>query len=311
MGGRWRENIEDKKEITFSPNLKNPNTDTSAMNPIIVTHGGVGCPPENKDGTDKAAQVGFEILEKGGSALDAVEAAIVVLEDDPRFNAGTGSFMRLDGSIEMDAIVMGSDGSCGAVAAIKEVKNPISVARKVMTTPHILLVGVGAVEFARKEGFQKFDPRTEKAIKKLADYKEKIGKKDLPAWADKWKEFKYCDTVGAVALDRKGKFAAGSSSGGIPIALKGRVGDSALVGCGAFAGKHGAVTPTGVGEEIIRKVLSKSVYDKIVDGMTPQEACEWGMGLFDSKIPIGIIAVSKEGFGITASKDMAWSILEG
>jgi len=297
--------------MLMSRKLKNPNTDTYAMKPIIITHGGVGCPPENKDGTDKAAKVGFEILEKGGSALDAVEAAIVILEDDPRFNAGYGSFLRLDGSIEMDAIIMDSEGSCGAVAAIKDVKNPISIARKVMTTPHILLVGEGAVDFARREGFQKFDPKTEKAIKKLAEYKEKIKTNDLPEWADKWKEFKYCDTVGAVAVDRQGKFAAGSSSGGIPIALKGRVGDSALVGCGAFAGEHGAVTPTGVGEEIIRKVLSKSVYDRIVDGLTPQEACEWGMGLFDPNIPMGIIAISRDGFGITATNDMAWSVLKG
>ena len=139
------------------------------MNPIIVTHGGVGCPPENKDGTDKAAKVGFDIMKKGGNALDAVEAAIIILEDDERFNAGTGSFMRLNGSIEMDAILMDSEGNCGAVAAIKDVKNPISVARKVMETPHVLLAGEGAIEFARKMGFNLFNPSTEKAKRSLED----------------------------------------------------------------------------------------------------------------------------------------------
>ena len=281
------------------------------MNPIIVTHAGVGSPPENKDGTDKAAKVGFEILKNGGSALDAVEVAIVVLEDDKRFNAGTGSFMRLNGSIEMDAILMDSKGNCGAVAAIRDVKNPILVARRVMGTPHILLVGDGALDFARKEGFERYDPKTEKAVKKLAEYKEKFKKNKLPEWAKKWRDFKLTETVGAVAGDGKGGFAAGSSSGGVPIALKGRVGDSALVGCGAFAGEHGAVTPTGVGEEIMRKLLSKSVYDRIADGMNPQKACEWGLGLFDVDIPMGVIVVSKDGYGIAASKEMAWSVLKG
>jgi beta-aspartyl-peptidase (threonine type) len=281
------------------------------MNPIIVTHGGVGCPPENKDGTDKAAKVGFDIMKKGGNALDAVEAAIIILEDDERFNAGTGSFMRLNGSIEMDAILMDSEGNCGAVAAIRDVKNPISVARKVMRTPHVLLAGEGAIEFARKMGFEFFDPSTEKAKRRFSETKDKLKRKDLPDWAGKWREFKFYDTVGAVVVDLNGKFAAGSSSGGIPIALKSRVGDSAIVGCGAFAGEHGAVTPTGVGEEIIRKVLSKSVYDKLMVEMNPQEACEWALELFDKEIPMGVIAVSDEDYGVASTKEMAWSVLKG
>lgn len=281
------------------------------MNPIIVTHAGVGSPPKNKDATDKAAEIGFELLRSGGTALDTVEAAIIVLEDDERFNAGKGSYMRLDGTIEMDAMLMDSEGNCGAVAAIREVKNPIAVARKVMGTPHILLVGDGAIDFARREGFESYDPKTEKAIKRHSEIKEKLKKNDLPDWTSRWRNFKFCDTVGAVAVDKKGGFAAGSSSGGIPIALKGRVGDSPLIGCGAFAGKQGAVTATGVGEEIMRTVLSKSIYDKLVEGMNPQKACEWGLALIEKGIPIGVIVVSKEGYGVAASKDMAWSVLEG
>jgi isoaspartyl peptidase/L-asparaginase-like protein (Ntn-hydrolase superfamily) len=281
------------------------------MNPLIITHGGVGSPTENKGGTDRAAEAGIEILKKGGSALDAVEAAIVVMEDDIRFNAGIGSFMRWDGTIEMDALLMDSEGNCGAVAAIREVKNPITVARKVMSTPHILLAGEGAIEFARKFGFEKFDPTTEKAIKKLAEMKEKLENDTLPEWYDKWRDFKLSDTVGGVARDRKGRFAAGNSSGGIGIALRGRVGDSPIIGSGAFAGEQGAVTATGVGEEIMRVVLSKSVYDRIAQGMNPQEACEWGIALFEPKIPIGVIAVSRKGSGAAANKEMACSFLEG
>ncbi|UCF08115.1 MAG: isoaspartyl peptidase/L-asparaginase, partial [Thermoplasmata archaeon] len=183
------------------------------MKPVIVTHGGVGCPLENKDGTDRAAMAGFEILENGGAALDAVEAAIVVMEDDQRFDAGFGSYMRLDGTIEMDAMLMDSEGHCGAVAAIREVKNPISVARKVMETPHMLLVGEGAVEFARREGFGPFDPSTEKAQKILTEMRERLKNKDLPGWYGRWSDFTLSDTVGAVAVDEQGNFASGSSSG--------------------------------------------------------------------------------------------------
>ncbi len=278
------------------------------MKLTIIVHGGVGSPLDHADGTEKAAEVGFELLKKGGNALDAVEIATVILEDDPRFNAGTGSYMRLDGSIEMDASIMDSDQNCGAVAAISRVKNPIKIARKIMETPHVLLAGEGAVGFARKLGFKEHDPTTEKAIKKLKEVKEWLKNKEMPVWYEKWRDFEFCDTVGAVAMDGEGNFAAANSTGGTAMMMKGRIGDSAIIGAGLYVGKKCAVTTTGIGEEIIRKVLSKAVYDKIVEGLTPREASEWGLNLIQKTIPMGIIGITPDGYGIASSKEMAYSI---
>lgn len=278
------------------------------MQPLIVAHGGAGSPIKYKDGTEKAAKKGYNVLRKNSKALDAVMEAVVVLENDPRFNAGTGSKMRLDGSIEMDAAVITSNLKCGAVAAIKNVKNPIKIARKVMETPHILLTGEEATNFARKIGFRYYDPTTEKAIKKLEETKRKLRKGVFPVWAKKWKKFEYkkfTGTVGAVARDKKG-FAAAVSTGGTSFMLPGRVGDSALIGCGIYAGRHGAVCATGVGEEIIRNVLSKSVYDRIED-IGSQKACEWGVALLKG-FPTGLIAVSKDDYGMSCSENMACTV---
>jgi len=278
------------------------------MQPIIVTHGGAGSPLEYKNGTEKAAKKGYIVLRKKGNAVDAVVEAVVVLENDPRFNAGTGSRMRLDGSIGMDASVMGSDLKCGAVACIKNVKNPVKVARKIMETPHVLLAGEDATNFARKTGFRYYDPTTEKAIKKLEEDKRKLRKGTFPLWAKKWKKFEYkkfTGTVGAVSRDKNG-FAAAVSTGGTSFMLPGRVGDSALIGCGIYAGRHGAVCATGVGEEIIRNVLSKSVYDKIKT-LGPQKACERGVNLLKG-FPTGLIAVSKDGYGVACSENMACTV---
>ncbi|MGB9635785.1 MAG: isoaspartyl peptidase/L-asparaginase [Thermoplasmata archaeon] len=284
------------------------------MTKAIITHGGAGAGKEYTDGTKKAAEKGMEILKKGGNALDAVVEAIVVLEDDERFNAGTGSYAKLNGEIEMDAALMDSNMQAGGVAAIKRVRNPIRVAKCVMETPHVLLVGEGALDFARKMGFPDYDPMTEKARKKLLEVKEKLRSGDLPPWAEKWKKFAYpglSGTVGAVAMDDANYFAAGSSTGGTSIMLPGRVGDSPLIGSGLYAGKHGAVTTTGIGEEIIKRVLCKSVYDKISRGMHPQKACEWGVSLFPNEISVGIIAVSKKGTGVASNREMAhWLIVE-
>lgn len=289
------------------------------MEPLIVTHAGAGSPIEWKDGTEKAVKKGYNVLRKKG-AVDAVVEAVVVLENDPRFNAGTGSKMKLDGSIEMDAAVMTSDLSCGAVAAIKNVKNPVKVARKIMETPHVLLAGDGATNFARKMGFKYYDPTTGKAIKKLEEVKRKLGKENFPVWAKKWKNFEYkkitetgklgslefTGTVGAVARGKKG-FAAAVSTGGTSFMLPGRVGDSALIGAGIYAGRHGAVCATGVGEEIIRNALAKSVYDKIIE-LGSQPACEWGVSLLKG-FPTGLIAVSKDDYGMSSSEDMACTVM--
>ncbi len=276
--------------------------------PIIVVHGGAGAKSELSDGTDVAADAGYKILHKGGSALDAVEAAVKVLEDDWRFNAGTGSYMALDGHIEMDASIMDDEGNIGAVAAISRVRHPISIARKVMDLPHVLLVGEGAVQFARKCGFEDYDPTTEKAIKRLAAVKEKLAKKEFPPWSKKWNAIG-CDTVGAVACDAKGRFAAANSTGGTSWKMYGRVGDTPIIGAGIFCGKDGAVVATGIGEEIIRKVLCKEIYNRI-GTMGVQQACEWGIALYPKTVAIGVIAVGRGGWGRACNRDMATSVRE-
>jgi isoaspartyl peptidase/L-asparaginase-like protein (Ntn-hydrolase superfamily) len=231
----------------------------------------------------------------------------VVLEDDPRTNAGTGSRMRLDGSIQMDAAVMDSRRRAGAVAAISDVKNPILVARKVMETPHVLLVGPDAVRFARRIGFRRYDPVTPESIARWKESLDRIREGDLPPYARKWKAFRdLTGTVGAVARDSAGRFCAGSSTGGTVFMMPGRVGDSPIVGAGIYCGPAGAVSVTGVGEEIIRRVLSKFVYDRMAGGRRTQAACDDGLRLYKRTVPIGIIAVGKDGAGEACNRAMAW-----
>jgi beta-aspartyl-peptidase (threonine type) len=276
----------------------------------LVAHGGVGGPLENLDGVEKAARKGLAVLRRGGPALTAAVEAVVSMEDDPRFNAGTGSLLRLDGSIEMDAAVMDSELHCGAVAAITGIKNPVRVAVKVIDTPHVLLVGPSATEFARRCGFESWSPVTEKAVVRLAQVREQIRTGKVPKYARKWLKFG-CDTVGAVAMDSKGRFAVAGSTGGVPIALRGRVGDTPIIGCGLYAGKAGAVAATGVGEEIIRHVLSKAVYDRMAEGMSAQEACDWGMAFFPDYVPVGLIAVSRKGGGMANTGQMPACVVGG
>jgi isoaspartyl peptidase/L-asparaginase-like protein (Ntn-hydrolase superfamily) len=278
---------------------------------VIMTHVGAGSTQKVADLAEKAGEVGFDVLRKGGSALDAVEEAIVFMEDDERTNAGLGSRLRLNGKIQMDASLMDSYRNCGAVAAIENVKNPIRVARKVMDTPHIVLAAEGAIEYARSKGFEHFDPKTERTVEILEKVKKKITDKDVPAWASKWKDYEIKDTVGAVAMDSEGRFATGNSTGGTSYMMEGRIGDTPVIGAGLYAGEKGAVTATGIGEEIVRYVQSKWVYDRIEEGQSPQDACDASLNFFEDHIPIGVLAVSRAGTGVSCNTDMAWWAGEG
>lgn len=276
------------------------------MRPLLLTHCGAGSDDSVQDAAEAASIPGLRVLHRGGRALDAVVEAIVVLEDDPRLNAGTGSRMRVDGRIQMDAALMDSSLEAGCVAAIDEVKNPIRVARDVLDTPHLLLVGNDAKEFARSKGHARFDPATEESRRRLAETLARLKAGRLPRYARRWKAMNLHDTVGAVARDRRGRFAAGSSTGGTAFMLPGRVGDSPIIGAGLYAGPRGAVTVTGIGEEILRRVLSKFVYDRIAQGATPQVASNRGLALFSKEVPIGIIAVSSRGWGAASNQPMAF-----
>jgi L-asparaginase / beta-aspartyl-peptidase len=280
------------------------------MDPAIIVHGGVGQPVKHSDGTAKAARAAMEILTGGGSAMDAVIKAIVMLEDDPRFNAGTGSRLRIDGSIEMDAIVADSRGHLGAVAAIKRVKNPVLVARKVADSPHKILTGEGATSFARRYGFTDYDPSTPENVELLKGYKRKIDSGDLPLWMGDWRPYKDLikDTIGAIAVDRRGVFAAASSSGGTALMMQGRVGDCALNGCGQYVAKNCAIAVTGVGEAIIEKVLAYQIYSKMAT-TSPKEAADWGVALFPKDVPLGVITLTADGWGLSANLPMACTVM--
>ena len=233
----------------------------------LIVHGGAwSIPPEleadHVEGVHRTVADVFPRLLDGLSALDAVEAVVRVLEEDPTFDAGRGSFLNAAGEIEMDAIIMdGATLNLGAVAAIQNVLHPVTVARLVMEhTEHCLLAGAGALSFARKMGVPLAEPHELLTPREL-EYYEKI--KNDPSFAPcKLFEPLPTGTVGAVAMDRYGNLAAATSTGGIPRKLPGRVGDSPLVGAGAYADNEcGAASATGWGEAIMKILLTKTACD--------------------------------------------------
>ena len=254
--------------------------------PTLIVHGWSGDIPVEMhqayiEGCRRAADAGWAVLAHGGSALEAVEAAVRVLEDDPAFDAGYGSFFNAAAEVELDAIIMdGRDLNFGAVGAVQRVRHPVTLARLVMTeSEHAMLVGTGAEAFARAVG------------QPLCTPEELLTERELERWrAAQEKETRFfpknlvstipSDTVGAVALDVNGNLAAATSTGGTFNKHPGRVGDSPLVGCGAYADNHtGAVSATGVGEALMRIVTSKTVCDFIARGMTAQEAADAAIAL--------------------------------
>ncbi|MEM4303203.1 MAG: isoaspartyl peptidase/L-asparaginase [Candidatus Caldarchaeum sp.] len=246
----------------------------------VVVHGGAINPLDEKfnKGVSQAVENAVDLLLRGGSAVDAVTEAIRVMEDNPIFNAGTGSWLNLKGEVEMDAIIVdGFSNKTGAVAAVKNVKNPILVARKVMEeTDHILLVGEGATEFARYFGFEEYNPVTEERRRDWENLRQKLLRGEptslLTYWSKISKFAKIGDTVGAVALDKDGKIAAGTSSGGFPMKLPGRVGDVPIINASTYARFQCGVSLTGHGEVIMQNMVARSVAQLVEKGLAPQDA---------------------------------------
>jgi L-asparaginase / beta-aspartyl-peptidase len=232
--------------------------------PALIVHGGAGADPggreELRGGMRDAVAAGWRALAEGGTALDAVEAAVRSLEDHPRFNAGRGSVLTAAGTVETDASIMEGDQlRNGAVAAVSGVRNPISLARQILEAGrHSLFAGPGALARARELGVPLCDPGelvTEHQRRRLAALQ--------------------AGTVGAVALDRLGTIAAATSTGGMAGKLPGRVGDSALIGCGTYAESTlGGVSCTGDGEAIIRVTLARRALDILKSVGEPGHACE-------------------------------------
>jgi L-asparaginase/beta-aspartyl-peptidase (threonine type) len=276
----------------------------------IVVHGGAGSLKSYSDGCQKACESGFRMLKVGKSSLDAVVEAVRILENDKRFNAGYGSALRIDGkTVEMDAALMDSGGSIGIVINIRDVKNPILLARAVLGTPHVALAGRGTEEFARQAGFKPFSrisaesrKRYNSLIKAIKDASPETSGGETRRF---WEKYRPNDTVGAVAVDKDGVFAAATSTGGAVPMIVGRVGDAPMPGCGFHCGEHGAVAFTGLGEEIIRKMSSRFVYDLLANGADVEDACRSALELFPDVLRTGVIAISKEGHAVLSNKGMA------
>jgi beta-aspartyl-peptidase (threonine type) len=244
-----------------------------AATPVLVIHGGAGVirkdlTPEKERAVradlEAALSAGYAVLKNGGSSLDAVTRVIVVLEDSPRFNAGKGAVFNHEGVNELDAAIMdGATLRAGAVAGVHRVKNPILLARAVMEkSPHVMLIGDGAEAFAKTVGIELVDPsyfRTEERWQQLQDALKAEGAKQAST-PDRAIHY---GTVGAVALDKDGRLAAATSTGGITDKRWGRVGDSPIIGAGTYANAHCAVSATGWGEFYIRAAAARDICARV------------------------------------------------
>lgn len=266
--------------------------------PVIVVHGGAWHIPAPlreafHEGCRQAADAGWAVLLSGGTALDAVEVAVRVLEDNPVYDAGRGSHSNSKGEVELDAFIMdGRTLELGAVAAVKRVKNPITLARRIMEShEHAFVVGDGAEAWAQTLGISLCDPV------ELLGQPESMVAMPEDSWMPPGMQLP-ADTVGAVALDLAGNLAVGTSTGGTPNKRPGRVGDTPLVGCGAYADNAaGAAAATGWGERLMRLVLSKSACDLLAQGWTPQAAAEYLVAQLERRVAGygGMIIVDRHG----------------
>ncbi len=258
-----------------------------------------------------AIAAGWAVLARGGSAVDAVEAAVVVMEDDEAFDAGRGSFLTSDGRVQLDALMMdGATLRSGGVGCVEKIRNPIRAARKVLDdSPHVYLVGEGAERFAREHGIQMCtngELIIEREVKRLREAQARAAE-GRPL------EFAEHDTVGAVALDTSGRLAAATSTGGTLNKTPGRVGDSSLIGCGCYAdNESAAVSATGWGEPIMKLVLGKWAVDRVQEGIAPEAAAQMAINRLETRLNGhgGMIILDPNGrYGIAHNTPrMAWAL---
>jgi N4-(beta-N-acetylglucosaminyl)-L-asparaginase len=276
---------------------------TPNLQPVIISTWDFG---------KKANNVSWLTLQKGGSALDAVEKGINLIEEDPdNLTVGIGGLPDREGHVTLDACIMDQDSRCGSVMGVEHIVNVISLARRVMEkTPHVILVGDGALQFALDQGFPKTNlltPKSEALWKewlKTSNYQPRMNienelyKKDpMPGGKDNH------DTIGLIAMDAKGNIAGGCSTSGMAYKMRGRVGDSPVIGAGLFVDNEiGAATSTGVGEEVIRCVGSHLVVELMRHGYSPENACKEAVMRIVKKSPakskeiqVGFLAINKKG----------------
>ena len=314
--------------------------------PVLLVHGGAWAIPEemaedHQRGVAHALSTGYAVLARGGTATDAVEAAVTVLEDDPTFDAGRGSFLTSEGKVQLDALLMdGATLRAGGVACVERIRNPIQAARLVLDkSPHIYFVGSGAEAFAAEHGVTLIDnselvlnrerQRLEEAQSRLASGLADITFSGPLAKDDKSPETAHDqsgpsplvpgayghDTVGAVALDTQGNLAAGTSTGGTLNKAPGRVGDSSLIGCGCYAdNQSAAVSLTGWGEPIMKLVLGKWATDRVAQRVIPELAAQEAIAYLFARLGGhgGIILLGPDGqHGIAHNTPgMAWGIAD-
>jgi beta-aspartyl-peptidase (threonine type) len=269
-------------------------------------------------GVSDALAAGWRVLERGGPALDAVEEAVVIMEDDEAFDAGRGSFLNRDGRVQLDALIMdGATLRAGGVGCVERLRNPVRAARKILSeSPHVYFVGEGAERFAAQHGLplcrneDLIIPREVERLRKCQAEASSHGKELFaPATDDPTISH---DTVGAVALDRDGNVAAATSTGGTLNKAPGRLGDSSLIGCGCYAdNQSAAASTTGWGEPIMKLVLAKWTADRIAAGNLPEWAAQEAMNYLKQRVNGhgGIIVLSPTGhLGIAHSTPrMAWA----
>jgi beta-aspartyl-peptidase (threonine type) len=291
----------------------------------ILVHGGAGFWTTNLQkgvvGVADAARSGMDVFERSGTALEAVEAAVIAMENNPIFDAGRGSFLTALGTVEMDAAIMdGKDLSAGAVALVRDVKNPIRLARVVMEkTDHVLLAGPSAEKLASAFKLPRANPVTHERHRMWTQLKKGNGmpqvkwiKRNRILLADHPQILGH-GTVGAVSVDTEGNFAAASSTGGVMMKLPGRIGDTPLIGCGLYADNlAGAATATGIGEVAIRLAISKMVCSQMRAGFSASKACFAAVQEASARLRngIGIIAIDRFGgsAAIHNTPYMPWAV---
>ena len=288
---------------------------------VLLVHGGAWAIPDDLvdahvNGVRNAMAAGWRVLERGGRAVEAVEAAVVVMEDDDTFDAGRGSFLNADGKVQLDAMMMcGATLRAGGVGCVERIRNAVVAARKVLDeSPHVYFVGEGAERFSAAHGIPLIEnselviPRE---IEHLRIAKERAARGE--AYEIFASEEVASDTVGAVALDSDGNIASATSTGGTLNKTPGRVGDSSLIGCGCYAdNESGAVSTTGWGEPMMKLVIAKHTADLIRQGATPQNAAQESIAYLKRRLNGygGMIVLDAKGrYGLAHSTPrMAWAI---
>ena len=290
-----------------------------AAKPVLVVHGGAWAIPDDMveahlNGVRNAATIGWHVLERGGSALDAVEESVGAMEDDETFDAGRGSFLNRDGKVQLDAFIM--DGATlrgGGVGCVERLRNPVRAARKILSdSTHVYFVAEGAERFAAEHGIElcrNEDLIIPREVERLREYQAQQTTHGNDLFAPEISH----DTVGAIALDREGNIAASTSTGGTLNKDPGRLGDSSLIGCGCYAdNSSAAASTTGWGEPIMKLVLAKWAADRVASGSLPAWVAQEAMNYLKQRLNGhgGIIVLDTLGrLGIAHNTPrMAWAV---